>query len=223
MSTEKRRTKHAAGSLRHQVLVAALACVNDDPEATFTAEDLLLEAWRRDSNTWGLRGHESEYPDSERLHAELRRAHADGDIEPMSTRQYRLTPAGLAKIALLPQADADPQGKVERAFEEEVRKTLGHSVFRDWLKDPNTPKRFRDAGSFWGIAPGTPSTIVQDRLRRIDKTLEGALALLDKRGVEVITDRGRRLFERRDIERCAEFHRTLRERFLKDLKLLGGA
>src|SRR5262249_32986099 len=123
----------------------------------------------------------------------------------------------------LPRADADPQGKVERTLEEEVRKILEHSVFRDWLKDPNTPKRFRDAGSFWGIAPGTPSTVVRDRLRRIDKTLEGALTLLDKRRVEVITDRGRRLFDRRDIERCAEFHRTLRQRFLEDLKLLGGA
>jgi len=44
---------------------------------------------------------------------------------------------------------------------------------------------------------------------------------LDERGVEeIVEQRGRVLFDRKDIERCLEFQRILKHRFERDLKML---
>jgi hypothetical protein len=59
----------------------------------------------------------------------------------------------------------------------------------------------------------------------VDNTLSGALMLLDARGVNEIAgkSRGRTLFERRDVQRCVEFHAAMKERFAKELTALGAA
>src|SRR5262245_16839130 len=65
-------------SLRQQVLLAAVECSGGDLNEVFTAEDLLLAAWRRDPMAWGLRGHENEHPDSEKIFVELDRVSMHG-------------------------------------------------------------------------------------------------------------------------------------------------
>jgi hypothetical protein len=81
-----------------------------------------------------------------------------------------------------------------------VGKILSHSVLHAWLKDPSTPKHFRDAGHFWGIALGTPTQVIHARILDIDRTLEKAVTLLDVSGVDEVSGRhGKALFERRDI------------------------
>jgi hypothetical protein len=60
--------------LRQQVLLAAIDCSGGDLNRTFTAEELLLAAWKRDPVAWGLRGHEREHPDSEKIYVTLDRA-----------------------------------------------------------------------------------------------------------------------------------------------------
>ena len=65
-------------TLRQQVLLAALDCSGGDLQTTFTAEELLLSAWKRDPLAWGLRGHEREHPDSEMIYKELDRVSVGG-------------------------------------------------------------------------------------------------------------------------------------------------
>src|SRR5258706_12264253 len=65
-------------SLRLQVLLAALDCSGGDPRKSFTAEDLLLAAWKRDPLAWGLRAHEKEHPDSEKIYTEIDRVSVSG-------------------------------------------------------------------------------------------------------------------------------------------------
>lgn len=215
--------------LRDQVLAAALECTQGDPQRSFSAEDLLMEAWRRDRDAWGLRGYERDHPDSEKIRAELDRANVKGGmvglglLERVSARVYKLTPAGFARAASL-YGDAAPATQVmaHRALADAIREILAHPIFIQWLKDPDMPKRFREAGSFWGIAAGTPPSVVRDRVRRVQKTLEGALALLEDKAVEEISEkRGKRLYERRDIERGLEFQKVLTTRFATQLRALG--
>ncbi len=105
--------KPAHVGLRQQVLLAAMECSGADLQKTFTAEDLLLVAWRRDPMAWGLRGHETKHPDSERIYTELDRASVRGSnvrgglaglglFEKVQQRTYRLTPAGLAAASEVP-------------------------------------------------------------------------------------------------------------------------
>jgi hypothetical protein len=219
-------------SLRQQVLLAALNCSGGDLDKTFTAEDLLLAAWKRDPLAWGLRGHEKDHPDSERIYVELDRATVAGRnvrgglvgiglLEKVRQRTYRLTPAGLVAASEVAGTDSTAQAKAERAVADAIAAILSHPVFRDWLRDPTMPKHFRDAGHFWGVAPGTPPSVIRARITQVDGTLATARSLMNQRGVDEIAARhGKTLFDREDIDRAMEFQASLKERFERDLKTL---
>ena len=169
-------TKGSRVSLRQQVLQAALECSGGDLHKTFSPEDLLLAAWRRNPLAWGLRGHETEYPDSERLRMELDRASVRGGMvglgffDKVRQRVYRLTP-GLLAANEVSGEDEGVKGRVERSIADAVSDILSHQVFVKWLKDQSYPKYFRDAGHFWGVAPGTPPSVIRSRIANVDQTL----------------------------------------------------
>jgi hypothetical protein len=232
MSPESNRETPRRASLREQVLLAALDCSGNDLEKTFTSEDLLVAAWKRDRLAWGLRGYEREFPDNDKIHKELdgrgaREGSAStgivssGLLLRVRQRIYRLTPAGFAAAAEVVGAKPDTRGKAERVLADAVGVILSHSVLRSWQKDPSSPKYFRDAGHFWGVAPGTPPKVIQSRILDIDRTLEKACSLLHADGVEEVAVRHRKaLFDRTDIERAMNFQTVLKERFAKDLATL---
>jgi hypothetical protein len=232
MSMGQKEDKPRRAGLREQVLLAALDCSGVDLEKTFTAEDLLVAAWKRDRVAWGLRGYEQEYPDADRLRKEIdsrgtREGNqstglvASGLLSRVRERIYRLTPAGLAVAAEVVGAEPDARGKAERGLADAVKTILSHTVFRGWLKDTRSPKHFREAGHFWGVAPGTPPKVIQSRIMDVDRTLDKALSLLDSGGVDEVAARhGQALFDRHDIERAKNFHAMLKQRFTKDLATL---
>jgi hypothetical protein len=212
-------------SLRDQALLAALQLCDGDLEQSFTAEELLVRAWKNDNAAWGLRGFEKEHPDPEKMKLEVERRSTSLVRAGMLMREraliYRLTPAGLSAASKLQPSNVALRERADRKLEESIRPILEHPVFRAWLKDSGRPKHFREAGHFWGIAPGTPAKSVRERIDRIEKTLTAALQLLNEKNAhEIMENRGRVLFDRTDIERCEEFHETLKTRFSRDLALL---
>jgi hypothetical protein len=46
------------------------------------------------------------------------------------------------------------------------------------LTDSQAPKSFRDAGHFWGIAPGTPTRVIRERIEAVDNVITAATAEL---------------------------------------------
>jgi len=213
--------------LKEQVLLAALECCGGDCGRTFTAEEVLVHAWERDRLAWGLRGFEEYHPDAAKIFKELD-AHAgklgmvgSGLLEKVHQRVYRLTPAGLAAASALRPSDPIAREKAGRELNEEIKQILEHPVFRMWLQDQSAPKRFRDAGHFWGIAPGMPAKTVRERVNAVEHTLKAALDFLSAVGVDEVTEqRGKVLFQRQDIGRAMQFHSDLKKRFAGDLRLL---
>lgn len=224
--------KRSDVGLRQQVLLAALECTGGDLRQIFTAEDLLLAAWRRDPMAWGLRGYETEHPDSERIYTELDRVSIGGRnvrgglvglgfLEKIRQRTYRLTPTGLAAASEVAGAEPSMRGKAERALADAVTVILSHTVFREWIRNPAMPKHFRDAGHFWGIAPGTPPSVIRARIAEVDNTLRKARSILEEKGVaEIAARHGKTLFDQVDIERAMEFQAALKHRFASDLATL---
>ena len=210
-------------SLKQKILIAAVEGTAGDFDRSFTMEDLAVWAWERDQSAWGLRGYESRHLDLDKVRKEIdaKGVVQMGWVERIQPRVYRLTAAGLATYATLGASNSDLQEKVGRELESEVNRTLEHPVFQDWIKDNSKPRYFREAGHFWGIAPGTPAKTVRERVDRVETTLRGALSLLDEKGTdEIVASRGKILFDRTDIERCLEFQDMLKSRFARDLSLL---
>lgn len=214
--------------LKRKVLSAALKCSGGDLNKTFSFEELLVQAWSEDPLAWGLRGFERQHPDPERLHREVdSRGRGQeglvgtGLLEKVQTRIYRLTPKGLVSASESEPASSDVKEKADRAVEGQIRRILEHPVFVKWLHDPGTPKRFRDAGHFWGVAPGTPPKTVRERIYNVEQTMDAALSLLESRETDQIgRQHGKILYDRRDVERVLEFQETLKQRFAADLRML---
>lgn len=218
--------------LRQQVLLAALECSGGDFQKTFTAEELLLAAWKRDRAAWGLRGHEAEHPDSEKIYKELDRVSVRGKnvrgglvslglLEKVQRRTFRITPAGLTMATEVAGTSPEVRATAVRRLADAISTILSHPVLAEWVRDSNTPRYFRDAGYFWGIAPGTPPSVIRARIATIDSTLDEAKRLLHVKGVDEIEARhGKTLFDSVDIQRAMEFQATLKQRFAKDLATL---
>jgi hypothetical protein len=214
--------------LKEQVLLAALECSSGDCRKSFTIEDLLVSAWKKDRAAWGLRGYENEHPDADKIHKEVDSRGATnkgivglGYLEKVHQRVFRLTSAGLVFASSLRPSDPIVREKAGRKLEEEIKPILEHPVFQMWLQDPTLPKYFREAGHFWGVAPGMPSKTVRERVNAVERTLKAANDFLTTAGVDEVSEqRGRVLFQRTDIERCSEFQAALKLRFARDLKLL---
>jgi hypothetical protein len=215
-------------NLKEQVLLAALACCDGDCEKSFTIEELLVSAWKKDKPAWGLRGYENHHPDADKIHKELDSRGVSnkgmvglGYLAKVHQRVFRMTPAGLvAGCGLLPN-DPIPREKAGRKLEQEIKQILEHPVFRMWLQDPVLPKHFRDAGHFWGIAPGMPPRTIKERVDSIGLTLKAASDFLSQTGLETVSEqRGKILFQREDIGRGRDFHESLKKRFARDLAML---
>lgn len=211
-------------TLNDKVLLTSLFLSEGDIKKSFTAEDIVIKAWNDDKSAFGLRGHENDFPDSNKLFTKLDGKGglvSKGLLKKVSDRTYNLTEAGLAVALDLKPSNEEEQIKLDRRLQEAITRIISHQVFKDWLKDHNKPKQFRDAGWFWGIAPGTPPKIVKERLNAVEKTLMIAKDRLNKHGVsQIVEQRGKKLFDRKDIELCLEFINTLEDRFKHELEIL---
>lgn len=213
--------------LREQVLAAALTLSGGDLASTFSAEDLLLQAWRGDPYAWGLRHHEKEHPDSEKVYLAIERASVKGGLvglgmfEKVQPRVYRLTAAGLAKASLVGPGDPKVREKADRVVEEEMHRMLGHPAYLAWSETDEVPKKFRDASHFWNIAAGTPADVVQGRLQRVDSTANAAMAILTAKGVAEVRKKGALLYDRSDVVMLMQFQAAMKYAFRRELRMMG--
>lgn len=217
-------TDPPALTLTDYVVLAALAITEGDVEKPFTVEELLVKVWQMQPSVFGLRGFERTFPDSNKLYTKIDGKDglvSRGVFTKVAERTLQLTPSGLAAAARLKPQDQATVAKLHRTLQEKIAKIVSHPVFRDWQGDHSRPTRFREAGHFWGIAPGTPAGTVRDRVLAIDRVLADALQEMDALRTDVIVEqKGKPLFDRTEIERCIEFQSTLKTRFRKDLVLL---
>jgi hypothetical protein len=212
-------------SLADKLLLAAVKVSDAKLDQDFPAESLVVAAWQEDPQAFGLRGHEDHHPDSNKVYTKIDGRSGivtKGWLAKCGERRLKLTEAGLARAARLTVSrDSDLQGKLERSLQDSVNRIVSHAEFRAWLQDRSKPDRFRGAGHFWGIAPGTPAATVRSRVGAVDATLREALRMLENRGLaEVLEHRGQVLFDRTDVEMALQFQKTLKERFKSDLRIL---
>ena len=233
-------------TLNEKILIAAFVLQGGDLHKKFTAEDLLIEVWKQDTGAFGLRNYESRYPDSNKLFTKLDGKDGlvrKGILKKVADRTYTITPAGMSLATSLTPVDEQTKLKVNRELYEAIKKVLNHKVFAEWLKDPKKPDKFRDAGWFWGIAPGNPPTVVEERLANLEQSLQeakkkasasGGKIVIDIKGIdknvkEILILKGNSQMDEhkskifldlKDIDRCMEFHEILKKRFEKELNIM---
>jgi len=207
-----------------KVLLAAVDLCRSQLDHSFSAEELSVAAWERDKTSFGLRGFERIYPDSNKLFKSIDSKGGlvvKGFIQKVGDRTFRLTAGGITAASRIRPGNLEQQVKLERELASAVNQLISHPVFADWLADPAKPGKFSGAGHFWGVAPGTPPRVVRDRIAKIEATLKQALDYMSEREViSLFKEKDRVLCDQSDIERCLEFHNVLKHRFAKELSAL---
>lgn len=217
-------------SLSEKVLLASLELSGGSTGLSFTAEELLIASWKANRRAFGLRGFENDYPDSNKLYTKIDGKDglvAKGLLRGAGERTYQITEVGNARAYQLKrdlspdEADYDLDTKLDRTLQVGIAEMVSSKEFRAWLGDASKPTRFREAGNFWGIASGTPSKTVRNRILRVDQIVNEALKRLDELGVErIVEQRGKEHFDRLELERLLEFNGVLKKRFSRELKIL---
>ena len=233
-------------TLNDKILLAAFSLCEEDIKRKFTAEDLIIKSWEQDKAAFGLRNYEKAHPDSNKLYTKLDGKDGlvrKGLLKKVADRTYIFTEAGLSLAISIEPVSNKTQLKVNRELYGAITKIINHKVFSEWLENREKPRNFRDAGWFWGIAPGNPPNIVKERLSLIEQNLKeakrhateaGGKIVLNSRDLdkdiktnifkkgdsEVDESKSKIYLDIKDIDRCIEFHETLKNRFKKELDIM---
>jgi hypothetical protein len=215
----------------HEKLLLAAVELEESGKVQFSAEDLVVAAWRRYPNTFGLSGYLDEegrpmYPNSNRVFAEImgsKPIRKQGLISKSGTKTFRLTEGGRQRAAALrARKDAGRSTTVKAAFGREtlreLQKILGARAVAKYLDGRADDITFHDASSFWGISARSSSNGFSSRIADVEGVLAAATAAAARQ--PIVLEHGSRAYSSVDIQRLLELHRHMLEQFQSEVAVI---
>jgi hypothetical protein len=208
-----------------KILLAAYA-LEEGGASPFTAEALVVSAWKKYPVTFGLKTFAEQYPDSNKVLASImgeRGLARRGWLAKVGSKLYSLTREGRQAVRRLLRADdapvpeAAPPVKLGREQERFLQGLLGSSALSKYREGQERELTFADACRFWSITENLYGEALNGRLTE----LRAALTDLDRNlglGRCVLT--GGRSVSGEDISLLGEVHAHLEQRFSRHLNLL---
>jgi hypothetical protein len=150
----------------------------------FTAEDLVVSAWKAYPDTFGLPGHTGQrgerlYPDSNRVFAEImgsKPIRQKGWLMKVGNKLYQLTEAGRQHGASLSGSESTGAEKIAlgRERREEIERLLRSKAAEKFRNGGADEITFHDACGFWKISAGSAAIEFTGRFNNIQSLLEAA-------------------------------------------------
>jgi hypothetical protein len=207
-----------------KILLAAYA-LEEAGESPFTAEALVVSAWKKYPATFGLKNFSDRYPDSNKVLASImgeRGLARRGWLAKVGQKLYSLTREGRQAVRRLKADDAPPPvmtGPVNLSRDQErfLQAALASSALTKFREGQERELTFADACRFWGITENLTGDILTRRLEQVREELAG----LDRQlglGHCVLT--GGRSVAGEDISLLGDLHAHLEQRFRRHLNLL---
>ncbi len=159
----------------------------------FTAEDLVISAWKEFPETFGLRGHNDGmgkplYPDSNRVFAEImgtKPIRKQGLLVKVGTKIYELTELGRevakgfmsSKDDLVSSKEKSGKASLSREVQQELERLIASKALQKVDKGELEAVTFHDACIFWGITPRSTAIELKGRLANIDGLVDKAKSI----------------------------------------------
>ena len=198
---------------------------------TFSAEDLVVQAWKSFPDSFGLAGYSDSYPDSNRILTNImgtKGMRGKGWLRKVGEKQYRLTSKALEDGALLLSRDNDGVVAGDTFLRAELHRETGAMIER--LLSTNAARKalgfidgevsFTEACGFWDIsARSNANTLVaklsevESLLDRVNKALESGP---DGSGLQLSTES----LTRTDVDKLEQMHKNLQLKFKTELDVL---
>ena len=214
-------------SIQDKLLTAALA-IEAEGKQRFSAEDIVVMAWRKYPEAFGLSGYVDEnghpiYPNSNRVYAEImgsKPLRKYGLLRKVGSKMYQLTEAGRSKARSILVADnvvhAD-KWALAREQVEFIRKLFESRAAVKFRAGQHADISFFDACGFWGISAGSNAKDLWGRFADIDQILSVAEASLSSREA-VQFKHGSGLFVLEDVKVLIATHSFLRDQFKTEIE-----
>ncbi len=210
-------------------LVVAAYELEQGGNRPFSAEDLVVSAWERFPDTFGLSGYENSdgrlsHPDSNRVFAEImgsKTIRKKGLLVKVGSKRYQLTEAGRQRARLLSEgrkSSGTEKSGLAREIKQELRRLLTSRAAEKYLTGRLQDVSFFDACSFWGISPrssGTEFSARVENLVRIVQTAKQAVV-----GRAATFEHGGTPFTAADLDFLSALHSELETKFDPELRII---
>lgn len=214
-------------SVADKLLLAAYQ-LEENGVRPFTAEDLVVSAWRAFPDAFGLAGYRGgdgglAYPDSNRVFAEImgsKPVRARGLLSKVGSKRYQLTEAGREYVRTLRKPDGDVIQKagLERATEHELKRLLSSNAFDKFRNGRTDDLTFFDASAFWGISSRSSAIELQGRVTNFLRIVGTASEIVGSKSATF--EHGGAPFTRRDLDMLLNLHKQLTEKFDQELAII---
>src|SRR5262245_41208806 len=174
------------GTLPEKILLAA-STLEERGHSPLSAEALIVSAWQKYPRTFGLKGFEEQYPDSNKVLAMImgeKGLPGRGWMAKVGQKQYALTRDGKQVVRKLVAGEEVPPltarrtgGKLTREQDLLLQQLLSAPAYAKFEKGRQAEWTFSDACRFWTIADRTGVAIderldeLQSKLTEIENSL----------------------------------------------------
>ncbi len=195
-------------------------------DSTFTAEDLVVAAWRSFPETFGLRGHLADdsrplYPDSNRVFAEImgtKPVRKRGWVEKVGNKRYRLSEAGRQRVAQVTGRTSTRKTALDRVTVDDVKRLLASRAVTKNQSGRAEEITFLDACALWNITPRSNSKELTVRLSTFDLLLERVAATIGDE--EFVLKHGDVAYSPDDLRMLRDLSERLKARFKAELQVI---
>jgi hypothetical protein len=214
-------------TVSEKILLAAYA-LEEAGHSPFTAEALVVSAWKKYPATFGLKAFADHYPDSNKVLTSImgeRGLARRGWLSKVGQKLYALTREGRQSVRRLLRADDQPAAvtaaagpvRLSRENERFLQTVLGSTALAKFREGREGDLTFADACRFWGVTENLFGAQLTGHLEQVKATLTD----LDRQlglGHCVLT--GGRSVSGTDISLLGDLNAHLEQRFRRHLNLL---
>ncbi len=208
-----------------QKIILAAFHLEEQGNTPFSAEALIVAAWKESPNTFGLKGFTEQYPDANRVLACImgeRGLARRGWLVKMGQKLYTLSRQGREEARRVLEGDDSPlpkrralaQIKVPKDLENHLVNLLNAKAVRLYKTGMKREITFIDAQNFWGLADSIHGEAVDEALARLPSALEEVEKLVIGETVELSSGM---VASQEDLKTLAAVHRFLQESFARNL------
>lgn len=208
-------------------LVVTAYRLTSSGKSTFTAEDLVVAAWRAYPDTFGLPGYvdsdgRSKYPDSNRVFAEImgtKPVRQRGYLVKVGNKLYQLTEAGTHYAGgLNSQSAGIEKVTLERPLRDELERLLNAKATGKFKAGNIDEITFHDACGFWKISARSTAIEFTGRYNNIERLLASASASTQEKSI--VLRHGGDAITQSDVTILQDLHHLMRERFAAEIEVI---
>ena len=166
-----------------KILMAAISIKGD--EKTFTAEDLVVAAWKLFPDVFGLQGYADMYPDSNKVLSNIMGSKGLREkkwIRKVGEKKYRITEAGKEAGAHLSsdQNQVSHSSALSREAKETLYRLINSKAFEKFKSSNIDDVHFGDACSFWNISVRSNAAMLKNRLNDLETIINATEKLISE-------------------------------------------